>query len=70
MSSEYNKFISVNLRVRWKTSPEFEFDDAATDEVYSAVMGRIERCLAANVCGQVGAIPGTEKMEILYSISM
>ena len=70
MSNEYSKSISVNLRVKWKTSSEFAFDDAVTDEVYSVVMGRIEQCLAVNVCGQVGAIPGTEQMEILYSVSM
>lgn len=70
MSNEYSKSISVNLRVKWKTSEEFAFNDAVTDEVYSVVMGRIEQCLAANVCGQVGAIPGTEQMEILYSVSM
>lgn len=70
MATEYNKYITVNLRVRWKTTEEFAFDDAATDQVYNVVMGRIEKCLAANVCGQVGAIPGTEKMELLYSVSM
>lgn len=70
MSNEYSKSISVNLRVKWKTSKEFAFDDAVTDEVYSVVMSRIEQCLAENVCGQVGAIPGTEQMEILYSVSM
>lgn len=70
MSKEYDKSISITLRVKWKTSREFAHDDASIDEVYSVVMGRIERCLAVNVCGQVGAIPGTEKMEILYSVSM
>ncbi len=67
MSNEYSKSISVNLRVKWKTTDD---RDVLTDEAYSVVMGRIEKCLAANVCGQVGAIPGTEKMEILYSVSV
>lgn len=67
MAKEYDKFISLQIRVVWKTSPEYAFDDDTTDEVYSVVMGRIKKCLAANVCGQVGAIPGTEKMEIQYS---
>ncbi len=70
MSKEYSKSISVNLRVKWKTTKEYAFDDGVTDEVYSVVMGRIEKCLAANVCGQVGAIPGTEKMELTYAVSM
>lgn len=70
MDTEYSKVISVNLRIKWKTSGEFAFDDEVTDQVYSVVMGRIEKCLAANVCGQVGAIPGTEKMELIYSISL
>lgn len=67
---EFNKAISLTIRVKWKANPEHEFCDKTTDQVYAEVMHRIERCLANNIAGQVGAIPGTEKMEVVYSVSM
>lgn len=67
---EYNKAISLTIRVKWKADAEHEFCDNTTDQVYNEVMRRIERCLANTVAGQVGAIPGTEKMEVVYSVSM
>lgn len=67
MSDPYDRHISINIRVRWQT-PEDQFNDADSDEVYTTVKSRIEDCLAANVCGQVGAVPGTEKMELLYAV--
>lgn len=67
MSDPYDRHITLNIRVRWQTPPG-HLNDEDTDEVYEAVKQRIEDCLAANVCGQVGAVPGTEQMELLYGV--
>ena len=69
MAEEIDRFVTVHVRVRWKT-PAGQSNDAESDLVYDTIKWRIEKCLAVNVCGQVGVIPGTEKMELLYGITV
>ena len=64
-----NRYITLRVRVHWKT-PRGETNDDDTDLVYQTVKWRIEKCIAANVCGQVGVVPGTEKMELLYGVTI
>jgi hypothetical protein len=65
VATEQDRYITLHLRVHWKT-PEGMDNDEDSWAVYQAVMERTERCLATNICGQVGVIPGTEKMELLH----
>lgn len=67
MSKEYNRYVTLNFRIHWQT-PEGQLNDEETDEVYAALKWRLEKCIAENVCGQVGAVPGTEQMELLYGV--
>ena len=65
MSDDLNRSITIQIRVEWKT-PRGQLNDEDTDAVYHAVQSRIEQCLAHNICNQVGMVPGTAKMELLY----
>jgi hypothetical protein len=67
MSDPYDRHITIHVRVHWRT-PEDQFNDAESDEVFEAIKTRIEQCLATSVCGQVGVVPGTAQMELLYGV--
>lgn len=67
--SDVDRYVTVHVRVRWKT-PADQLNDEDTDLVSQTIKWRIEKCLAANVCGQVGVVPGTEKMELLYGTAI
>lgn len=65
MSETFDRSLTIHVRVHWKT-PVDSLTDKDTDEVYDVVKKRIEHCLASNICGQVGEVPGTTKMELIY----
>jgi len=64
-----DRVVTVHVRVTWKT-PHGGDNDVEAEAVYDTIKWRIEQCLAVNICGQVGVVPGTEKMELLYGITI